>query len=440
MSQQLEFSEKELAAIRAEFCKGFTDAQFDICMTFCHVRNLLPGKHVLFQLRRGKEWDDFAGAKVEVTKIVFITTIDASRLIAQRTGQYGGQAPEQYIYLDENGAPSIISDIPLPKLPVVLGQTALPREPWAVRTTLYRKDFEHPVISIARFDAYASTYKTADGPVLNEMWTRRGPEQLAKCSEMLSLRRGWPEELGGVYLDIELKNENEDVPVSVVPASVVPLPPPVPKVNQMPAQPVEAPRPNEKVVEARKEVAKVLDQIETAVVDIVQTAGQQLTERQEAVKAVIASNPSVKPASDIPPPEKKKGGRPKKSAESPDNGQPAPVDQGITQADIETAGKPAPVVDEVANQAAAQEFVESLDPTPTKEEQAGFSSRVRALAAAGANTQDLRNYILAVGHKDEPKQLTVANWNDALTRLETALGEGKDKLLEATKNAPLPAF
>lgn len=160
----------------------------------------------------------------------------------------------------------------------------------------------------------------------------------------------------------------------------------------------------------------------------------------ELEKALAALPPgTVKPAAELPPPAKKKGGRPKK-VESPDNGQPAPVDQGITQADIENAGKPAPAVDEAANKAAAEEFVEALDPTPTKEEQAGFSSRVRALAAAGANTQDLRNYILAVGHKDEPKQLTVANWNDALTRLETALGEGKDKLLEATKNAPLPAF
>ena len=445
----LEFTESELKSLRAEYCKGFTDEQAGAFFTFCRVRNLLPGKHILAQLRRSKEWDEFAGAKVEVTKIVFITTIDASRLIAQRTGQYGGQAPEQYIYLDENGAPSIVSDVPLPKLPVVPGQTALPREPWAVRTTLYRKDFDHPVISIARFDAYASTYKTANGPVLNEMWTRRGPEQLAKCSEMLSLRRGWPEELGGVYLDIELKNENEDVPVSVVPTSVVPLPPPVPKVNQTPAVPTEAPRPN-MPVEIAKAVEAALPALEKLLENPeiqkrlaeggMKADHEEISRVKKKAAAVLAANPSVKPAAELPPPTKKKGGRPKK-VESPDNGQPAPVDQGITQADIENASNaPLIVVDEAANQAAAQEFVEALDPTPTKEEQAGFSSRVRALAAAGANTQDLRNYILAVGHKDEPKQLTVANWNDALTRLETALGEGKNKLLETTKNAPLPAF
>ena len=253
----LELSDKEKAALRAEFCKGFTDEQAEACFTFCRVRNLLPGKHVLFQLRRSKEWDEIAGAKVEVTKIVFITTIDASRLIAQRTGQYGGQAPEEYVYLDENGSPSIVSNIPLPKLPLIPGQTPLPREPWAVKTTLYRKDFDHPVVSIARFDAYASTYRSANGPVLTEMWTKRGPEQLAKCSEMLSLRRGWPEELGGVYLDIELKNENEDAPVTPasvsVPTSVIPVPPSAPKVNQEPAAATETPRPGEKPPKTDKE-------------------------------------------------------------------------------------------------------------------------------------------------------------------------------------------
>ena len=122
---------------------------------------------------------------------------------------------------------------------------------------------------------------------------------------------------------------------------------------------------------------------------------------------------------------------------SPNNGQ--PVDGGITDADLETLGKPSPEpIDIVANQRAAEAFVESLDPTPTKEEQAGFTARVRVLAAAGAQNQDLKNYILDVGKKDDPKQLTVANWNKALRELETALAESKDKLKEVTKNAPLP--
>ena len=242
----LELTDAQWASFAAEFCKGFTKEQQDVCRTFCQIRGLLPGKHVVFNLRQSSEWDEAVHAKVKTTKIVFITTIDAARLIAQRTGQYGGQAPEQYVYLDADGSPSVVSEIPLPQLPLKPGQQALPKEPWAVRTTVYRKDFEHPVTSIARFDAYAATY-TKDGTIhLNEMWARRGPEQLAKCSEMLSLRKAFAEELGGVFIDTEFKPDQEEVinqPIS--PAVAVPLPPVVPKVDQTPATGTDAPRPGE---------------------------------------------------------------------------------------------------------------------------------------------------------------------------------------------------
>ena len=438
----LDLTEKDLAAIRAEFCKGFTQEQFDVAMTFCRVRNLLPGKHVLFQLRRSKEWDEIVGAKVEVTKIVFITTIDASRLIAQRTGFYGGPAPEQYIYLDDNGSPSIVSEIPLPKLPLVSGQTPLPREPWAVKTTVYRKDFDHPVSSVARFDAYASTYKTATGPQLTEMWSRRGPEQLSKCSEMLSLRRAFPEELGGLYISEEFKAENEDAPVT--PASVTvaaPVAPVVPKVDQKPAEPTNAPRPGENKisVETAKLVAETISEVEK----ILETPEVQKRLAEEGKKvdhakisrlkaeaaAVLASTPGLKPASELKEPKKTKAKK-----DSPNNGQTVRND-GITDADISNAGTPAPEITP-ANKQAGADFVESLDPTPTKDEMKTFTDRVRALAAAGALNADLKNYILNKGGKSDPKQLTVGNWNSALDELEVAQKEGK--LKEVTKNAPLP--
>lgn len=427
----LELSDKEKAALRAEFCKGFTDEQAEACFTFCRVRNLLPGKHVLFQLRRSKEWDEVVGAKVDVTKIVFITTIDASRLIAQRTGQYGGPAPEQYIYLDDNGTPSLVSEIPLPKLPLVPGQTPLPREPWAVKTTVFRKDFDHPVSSVARFDAYASTYKTTNGPVLTEMWVKRGPEQLAKCSEMLSLRRAFPEELGGLYIAEEFKAESEDAPV--IPASVsvpstVPVPPVAPKVNQVPAEATDAPRPGEAKTEYH--VTEVPSTLPKGAGDTL-----KVVPKDEAKEAAMKAVPDLKPASEITP--KKKGGRPKKIETAADI---APAD-GISDEDLSAIGSPVPEsVENPVDKQETEAFVESLDPTPTKEEQAGFTARVRALAAAGALNPDLKNYILNVGKKNDPKQLTVSNWKTALDQLEAALAESKDKLKEVTKAAPLPKF
>ena len=418
---QLELTDAQWASFAAEFCKGFTKEQQDVCRTFCQLRNLIPGKHVIFNLRSASEWDEVAHAKVKTTKIIFMTTIDASRLIAERTKKYNGQAPEQYIYLDENGAPNIVSEIPLPQLPLKTGQQALPREPWAVKTTIFRHDFTQPIVSIARFDAYAGTY-TKDGTVhLNDMWARRGPEQLAKCSEMLSLRKAFPEELGGLYIAEEFKAENEEAPVTH--ASVVPLPPVVPKVDQTPAVGTDAPRPGETPLKG--------DSSKLREADVVPGVKNRYGPVESKKDVALATVPDLKPASELSTP-KKRGGRPKK--DSPDNGQPVPVPGEITDSDFENVGPKTEVTD--ADRKSAQEFVESTDPTPTKEEMKGFTDRVRKLAAQGALNMDLKNYILNVGKVSDPKKLTVNNWETALKELEAL---DKDKLKEVTKNAPLPA-
>jgi hypothetical protein len=420
-------------------------------MTFCRVRNLLPGKHVIFSLRSSKEWDEAAQAKVPVTKIIFMTTIDASRLIAERTKLYNGQAPEQYIYLDDSGSPSIVSEIPLPQLPLPpKGTAALPREPWAVKTTVYRKDFSQPVSSVARFDAYAAVYNTKEGPKLNEMWARRGPEQLSKCSEMLSLRKAFPEELGGIYLAEEFKPDPDEVAAQPIsPAVAVPLPPTVPPVNQEPAKGTDTPRPHEPTSEEKNFDKKL------AAVVASEESEEERKDLAEALTKARTAVPGLKPASEIPEPAKKRGGRPKKETPvSPENGQPAAVS---TEPGPEFDVTAPTVAVKETNEQEAREFVDSvtnfteaeaaaaglpeppeysLIPEKGSEQMKGFTARVRALSSAGALNADLKNYILAVGQKSETDKLTVRDWKTALDQLESAQKEGK--LKEVTKNVPLP--
>ena len=433
----LEFTDAELAAIRSEFCRGFTDDQFQVCLAFCRARNLMPGKHIVFNLRKSWEWDDTVGAKVENQKIVFITTIDAARLIAQRSKEYTGQGPEQYIYLDADGNPTIISEIPLPHPE----NRQLPREPWAVRTTIYRKGFDHPITSVARFDAYAVTRKLKSGEiVLTDMWQRRSPEMLAKCCEMLSLRKGYPEELANLYLDLEIKNEVEDEkPHAVTPASVVPLPPSVPAVNQVPAVGTDTPRPNEKMPpEIATKIVEALPIIEQLVEN--PTIQEKLAEQglkinypqiEKLKQDALAAVPDLKPASEIPEP-KKRGRKPK---ESPDNGQSTSqnppnegdslhktTDGGITDEDIASAGKPAPEFDQAANQKAAEEFVAGTDPTPTPDEKKQLIARVRSLVDKKvAKGDDIKKRILTLSNLGETADYWSAPirfWNQALEEEE----------------------
>lgn len=246
---ELNFTEAELKSIRKEFCDGSTDEQFLVFIENCKRRNLIPGVHVVFQLRTVKVWDSVARTESFVKKATWITTIQALRLIAQRTGEYAGQGRETFVYLDDSGAPTLTSHVPLP----VHGSPALARIPWVAESSVKRKGFEEPMIGIARFNAYA---QMKDGKPTS-MWATRGPEQLAKCAEALALRKAFPEELGGLYLEEELQAE-QFTPAEVIPAPKSPVTAPeapqVPVVDQTPAVAKEvSSKPKDEPVESKKE-------------------------------------------------------------------------------------------------------------------------------------------------------------------------------------------
>lgn len=232
----LTYTPEQLVAIRKEYAGGATDEQFIVFITECQQRNLIPGRHVYFQLRRAKERDPETGAEFWSKRVTMLTSIDAFRLIAQRTGEYRGQKPTVWIYFDTNKAPTVRSTVPLPN------EKGEPRTPWAAETSVLRKGFEEPITAVARFDAYAVTYKKGNEEVLTNQWVKRSPEQIAKCSEALALRKAFPEELGGLYVVEELANSEENreatVPAQAVEARAATVPG---AVNQQPGA-EQAPR------------------------------------------------------------------------------------------------------------------------------------------------------------------------------------------------------
>jgi hypothetical protein len=272
---------------------------------------------------------------------------------------------------------------------------------------------------------------------------------------MLSLRKAFPEELGSLYIAEEFKADNEDArpPVGVTPASVVPLPPTVPPVNQVPATPTTAPRPTEvpkfakaidnlparSAVEVQSEQKVEADTKALAAALAVVTGNTPTPEPTQpsapqpdtaAIEAVKKAVPNLQPAATLPEP-KKRGPKPK----NPDNGR-----------KVETE---VPEINQEENQEQTEEFSAEIDPTPTEDDQEGnlqargtvhqkgFNVRVRKLVDKGSVGTNLKNFILNASKKNDPKQLTVANWNESLAQLELLTNE---ELVAQTKAAPLPEF
>jgi phage recombination protein Bet len=200
---EFNYSPEELKAMKNEYAKQATQQQFDLWIAECRNRGLVPVKDVVLQIRATKEWNPETRVKDFVKKAVHITTIQALRKLAERTGKYAGQLPSVWIYLDNTGSPSIESEVPLPDL----NNLSAPRRPWAAKASVVRKGFEHPITVPARFEAYAQYFSDGGTQSLNSTWANRGPEQLEKCAEALALRKAFPEELGGLYLQEELRDE-----------------------------------------------------------------------------------------------------------------------------------------------------------------------------------------------------------------------------------------
>lgn len=117
-------------------------------------------------------------------KFTIQTSIDGFRIVAQRSGNYGGQTPAEWC-----GEDGVWKDVWLDKKP-----------PLAARIGVYYKDTPNPTYAVAKWDSYAQT---------SPIWTKMPDLMLAKCAEALALRKAFPNDLSGLYTNDEMNQADE---------------------------------------------------------------------------------------------------------------------------------------------------------------------------------------------------------------------------------------
>jgi phage recombination protein Bet len=155
-------------------------------LNHCARTGLDPIARQIYAIKRGDKW----GIQV---------SIDGLRLVAERSRQYAGQIPVQWT-ADGKTWVDVWIDADTP--------------PLAARVGVIRRDFDQPLIVVARFEAYAvyedewigeyPDRKKSGKRTLSEMWKRMHAEQLAKVGEALALRKAFPMELSGLYTAEEM--------------------------------------------------------------------------------------------------------------------------------------------------------------------------------------------------------------------------------------------
>lgn len=179
--------------VRDTICKGASPQEFALFIAIAKRLQLDPLARQIFAVKR---WDSTLGKEVMSAQM----SIDAFRLVAQRTGQYAGQTEPQWC--GQTTAPD--------QDPVWVTAWLGQKPPAAARVGVWRKGFQAPVYAVARYASYVQTKKGGDP---NRMWATMPDVMLSKCAEALALRKAFPMELSGAYTSDEM-GQADDAPAS----------------------------------------------------------------------------------------------------------------------------------------------------------------------------------------------------------------------------------
>lgn len=182
--------EEKRELIRQQLAPGCPDKELEFFIEQCVRLQLDPiVKQAYFVKRRAKQGNDW------IDRWSFQVGIDGFRSVADRTGTYAGSDDASFEYAPERpgGKPSKAT---VTVWKIVQGQRC-------------------PFTASARWDEYFP------GERQGAMWDKMPHVMLAKVAEALALRKGFPAQLGGIYIPEEMHQADAQQPAEVATDPVI---------------------------------------------------------------------------------------------------------------------------------------------------------------------------------------------------------------------------
>jgi phage recombination protein Bet len=188
---KIEYNKEQVALIKSQIAPKATDQELQLFLYQCQRTGLDALSRQIYAIHR---WN--GTQKKEVMTIQ--TSIDGFRVVAERSGDYGGQSEPEFIEKDG-------------KL-----------QACKITVFRFRGDQRYPAsVGVAYWDEYKQTDK--EGKVIG-LWAKMPRVMLSKVAEALALRKAYPQDLSGLYTAEEIEQsgvvQTEDIPHTDVPPAV----------------------------------------------------------------------------------------------------------------------------------------------------------------------------------------------------------------------------
>lgn len=175
---QLVFTDEHRQHIVDTIAPEASPSEIELFLMVCAHVQLDPLRNQIWLVPR---WDGTVKRKIHKPQV----GIDGLRLIAQRSGVYGGSLEAEWC-----GVGGVWRDVWMANEP-----------PAAARFRVIRKDWSEPAVGVARWAEYVQTKKDGNP---TQMWASKPSLMLGKCAEALALRRAFPAEMAGLYTADEM--------------------------------------------------------------------------------------------------------------------------------------------------------------------------------------------------------------------------------------------